>query len=115
MPVARIKATPASRLCMYSGVADLCCLHMSVNLSCRATKKNISVLSILWNGKNEILRNDHKVAETGTGSHPGFKCADFWSSTVGLETTVYSPLAFVYEELFQIQAVTVYLLTYGFS
>lgn len=78
MPLARIKASPVSRLCMYSGVDAsvlLACasefIHTGLPKECKHASN-----SLRWK-KNEVLRNYHKMVEAGTVPSPGFKCADF--------------------------------------
>lgn len=90
MPVARIKATPVSALCMYSDVVA------SVLLACFSGfiftgLPKISMLQF-FEIKIFCLRNYHKLVEAVTGPSPGFKCADCQSSTVGLDQRYVFPM-----------------------
>lgn len=95
MPAARVKAIPVSGLCMYSDVhAPVLFARVSEFILAGLPKRASARFQFFEIGKNEVLKNYHKVVEAGARPSPGLESADFRSSAVGLEATVFISHAF---------------------
>lgn len=89
-PVARIQVTRVSALCVYSDVvASVLLAYFSEFILTGLSKRRMLQFFEI---KIFCLRNCHKLVEARTGSSPGFKCADFQSSTVGIDQQYIFPM-----------------------